>query len=381
MASGDEAMAAGIRLGDPAPWFSGVTMTGGRVDLHVDAGRWVVLSFLGSLADDASLQVLVELLSEGECFRENHLVFFAILSEPPPPQVYQMLAPIVGPCVNFIIDGDGAIARQYGAEGTRRTIVLDPMLSAVADVRFDDPAGHNGMIRNFIRSLPAPGDSVGVPLVAPILIIPRVFEFDFCDYLIRLFDEVGGEDSGFLLDVGGQTRTVVNPALKRRQDMVISDPGLREMMRDRLARRVVPAMARFFRFAPTRADRYLVSAYSAETGGHFFRHRDDVNAGARHRRFAMSLGLNKDYEGGGVVFPEFGPQAYHPPVGGAVIFSTGMLHEVQKVTKGRRFVFVPFFYGEEDVAIRLGNNAHLAPGEAAYTPGSDLLATSPHLEG
>ena len=368
---------ATIRLGDPAPWFSGVTMTGGRVDLHVDAGRWVVLCFLGSLADDASQQVLVELLSEGEAFRENHLVFLGILREPPPPQVYQMLAPIIGPCLNFIVDGGGVIARQYSAEGVNRTIVLDPMLSAVADVRFDDAAGHNGMVRNFIRSLPAPGDSVGVPLVAPILIIPRVFEFDFCDYLIRLFDEVGGEDSGFLLDVDGQTRTVIDPALKRRRDMVISDPGLRETMRDRLARRVVPAMARFFRCAPTRADRYLVSAYSAETGGHFFRHRDDVNAGARHRRFAMSLGLNKEYEGGGIVFPEFGPQAYHPPVGGAVIFSTGMLHEVQKVTKGRRFVFVPFFYGEEDVAIRVANNAHLAPDESAYVPGSDLLAAAP----
>jgi predicted 2-oxoglutarate/Fe(II)-dependent dioxygenase YbiX len=146
------------------------------------------------------------------------------------------------------------------------------------------------------------------------------------------------------------------------------------MMRDRLYRRVVPAMARFFRFAPTRADRYLVSAYTAETGGHFFRHRDDVNAGARHRRFAMTLGLNKDYEGGGIVFPEFGPRPYYPPVGGALVFSTGMLHEVQPVTKGRRFVFVPFFYGEEDVAVRLANNAALAAGEARYEPGADLLA-------
>ncbi len=381
MTSETNPTSATLRLGDPAPWFSGATITGGRVDLHVDAGRWVVLCFLGSLASDVSQQVLAELLSEGAAFKENHLVFFGVLREPPPPEVFQMLEPIVGPCLNFIVDGDGAISRQYGAEGVNRTVVLDPMLSAVADVRFDDPAGHTDMIRNFIRTLPAPGDSVGGPLVAPILIIPRVFEFDFCDYLIRLFDEVGGEDSGFMLDIDGETRTVINPALKRRQDMVISDPGLREMMRDRIARRVVPAMERFFRFAPTRADRYLVSAYTAETGGHFFRHRDDVNAGARHRRFAMSLGLNKDYEGGGVVFPEFGPQAYHPPVGGAVIFSTGMLHEVQEVTKGRRFVFVPFLYGEADVAIRVQNNAHLASGESAYTPGSDLLAALPQAEG
>jgi hypothetical protein len=374
MTTDSNSMPGGIRLGDPASWFSGGTITGGRVDLHVDAGRWIVLCFLGSLAAEPAQKVLAELLAEGGAFREDHLVFYGITRDAPPPEVQAMLAPIVGPSLNFIVDGDGSIARRYGAEAASRTIVLDPMLSAVADVRFDDPGDHTAMIRNLIRSLPPPGDSVGVALTAPVLIIPRVFEFEFCDYLVKLFDQVGGEESGFLLDQDGVTRTVVDPALKRRQDMSIVDPTLREMMRDRLYRRVVPAMARFFRFAPTRADRYLVSAYTAETGGHFFRHRDDVNAGARHRRFAMTLGLNKDYEGGGIVFPEFGPRPYYTPVGGALVFSTGMLHEVQPVTKGRRFVFVPFFYGEEDVAVRLANNAALAAGEARYEPGADLLA-------
>ena len=369
-----------IRLGDPAPWFGGATITGGRVELHVDAGRWVVLCFLGSLAEERAQKTLVELLAEGQAFRVNHLVFLGILSAPPPPQIHEMLAPIVGPCLNFIIDGDGAIARQYGAEHCPRTVVLDPLLCAIADVRFDDAAGHDAMIRQLIRELPAPGDSVGIPLVAPVLIVPRVFEFGFCDYLIKLFDALGGQESGFLLDHDGQTRTVINASLKRRQDLVITDPELRETMRDRLARRVAPAMARFFRFQPTRADRYLVSAYTAETGGHFFRHRDDINSGARHRRFAMTLGLNKDYDGGGIVFPEFGPRAYFPPVGGALVFSTGMLHEVQPVTRGRRFVFVPFFYGEEDVAERVRNNARLAPGEPLYEPGSDLLTASAAME-
>jgi len=363
-----------IRLGDPAPWFSGGTLTGGRVDVQVHGGRWVVLCFLGSLSLEPAQKVLTELLAEGQVFAEDHLVFLAILSEPPPPFLHDMLAPIVRPALNFIIDGDGSIARQYGAETIPRTIVLDPLLSAIADVRFDDPGGHNAMIRNLLRSLPAPADSVGVELVAPVLIIPRVFEFEFCDYLVKLFDHVGGTDSGFLLDTNGETKTIVDHSLKRREDMVITDPGLRDRMRDRLVRRVVPAMARFFRFAPTRADRYLVSAYSAETGGHFYRHRDDVNAGARHRRFAMTLGLNKEYEGGGIVFPEFGRRRYQAPVGGAVIFSTGMLHEVLPVTSGRRCVFVPFLYGEEDVAVRVANNAQLAAGEAPYQPGSDLLA-------
>ena len=38
-------------LGDPVPWFSLAVVTGGSFDLQASAGRWVVLSFLGSLSD------------------------------------------------------------------------------------------------------------------------------------------------------------------------------------------------------------------------------------------------------------------------------------------------------------------------------------------
>jgi hypothetical protein len=37
-----------IILGHRVPWFSAPLITGGTFDLHVSAGRWVVLSFLGS---------------------------------------------------------------------------------------------------------------------------------------------------------------------------------------------------------------------------------------------------------------------------------------------------------------------------------------------
>src|SRR6202044_384091 len=40
-----------IVLGDPVPRFSAPLVTGGSFDLHVSAGRWVVLSFLGSPAN------------------------------------------------------------------------------------------------------------------------------------------------------------------------------------------------------------------------------------------------------------------------------------------------------------------------------------------
>jgi predicted 2-oxoglutarate/Fe(II)-dependent dioxygenase YbiX len=92
-----------------------------------------------------------------------------------------------------------------------------------------------------------------------------------------------------------------------------------------------------------------------------------------HRRFAVSINLNRDYEGCDLIFPEFGRRTYRAPVGGAVVFSCGALHEVTPITRGRRYAFLPFLYGEADAAMREANNVRLAAGSALYRPGDDLL--------
>jgi predicted 2-oxoglutarate/Fe(II)-dependent dioxygenase YbiX len=116
-----------------------------------------------------------------------------------------------------------------------------------------------------------------------------------------------------------------------------------------------------------------VSCYDSALGGHFYRHRDNVNVGAQHRRFAVSINLNTDYDGCDLILPEFGRRQYRAPCGGAVVFSCGALHEVTPITRGKRYAFVPFLYGEEDAALREANNAHLQAGEAQYVAGSDRL--------
>jgi peroxiredoxin len=360
-----------ITLGDPVPWFSMPTVTGGSVDLHVDAGRWVVLAFLGSLDEPRGAQELAELLKEARLLEEDKIVLYGIVPSPPP--ALQILASISGPALCFIADYDGVLSRQYGAFGAPRTIVLDPMLRAVADIPWDHPAGHAPLVRSVLKDLPAVDDSAGVQMTAPVLIVPRVFDFPLCDLMMRLYDQMGGEDSGFLLDHDGKTATVVDHQLKRRQDLVISAPELREVIRQHIVTRLLPPIERFFQFRATRMDRTMVCCYDSKVGGHFFRHRDNINAGAQHRRFAVSINLNGDYEGCDLRFPEFGRRTYRPPAGGAVVFSCGALHEVLPVTRGRRFAFVPFLYGEEDALVRERNNANLAAGEAHYTSGYDRL--------
>jgi predicted 2-oxoglutarate/Fe(II)-dependent dioxygenase YbiX len=224
-----------------------------------------------------------------------------------------------------------------------------------------------------LQSLPAVDDSAGVPLTAPALIVPRVLDFELCDFLIQFYEKLGGKDSGFLLDSEGKTSTVVDYRLKRRSDLGIAAPKLREAIRSQIVRRLVPAIERFFQFSPTRMDRYIVACYDSAAGGHFYRHRDNVNAGAQHRRFAVTINLNGDYDGCDLVFPEFGRRSYRAPHGGAIVFSCGALHQVTPVTRGRRFAFLAFLYGEADAALREKNNAKIVQSEFRYAAMSDRL--------
>ena len=88
----------------------------------------------------------------------------------------------------------------------------------------------------------------------------------------------------------------------------------------------------------------------------------------------MTINLNNDYDGCDLVFPEFGRRVYRAPSGGAVVFSCGALHQVTPVTRGRRYAFLAFLYGEADAALREENNAKIAQSEFRYAGGlSDRL--------
>jgi hypothetical protein len=361
-----------IALGDPVPWFGAPLVGDGAFNLQVAAGRWIVLSFLGSPCDPKGKAELTGLLGDAHLFSQDRIVFYGVLSAPPGDPAYY--AALSTPAISFIADYDGAISRAYSAASMPRTIVLDPMLRAIADIPWDFAAGHAQTVRGVLQSLPAVDDCAGVPLTAPVLIVPRVFDFALCDFLVDFYDKLGGKDSGFLLDSSGQTATVVDYKLKRRNDLGVVRPEVRDAIRGQIVRRLLPAIERFFQFSATRMDRYIVACYDSAIGGHFYRHRDNVNAGAQHRRFAVTINLNKDYDGCDLTFPEFGSRTYRAPHGGAIVFSCGALHQVTPVTRGRRYAFLAFLYGEADAALREKNNANITQSEFRYAGGtSDRL--------
>lgn len=360
-----------VILGDPVPWFSLPVVTGGSFDLQASAGRWVVLSFVGSIADPRAMVEVAELARLATSFSEDHLVIGCVFTG----QAANLdgLGALSSSTLSFLADHDGAVSQSFGATEMPRTIVLDPMLRAIADIAWDNPQGHADMVRNVLQGLPPVEDSAGVPMFAPALMVPRVFSFGICDFLIQFYETQGAVDSGFQFDVDGKTVTLSDWRLKRRSDVAVGVPEVRELIRDHVVRRLVGPIEQFFQFKVTRMDRYVVACYDSAVSAHFHRHRDNINAGAQHRRFALSINLNRDFDGGDLMFPEFGRKTYRPSEGGALVFSCGALHQVTPVTKGKRYAFLAFMYGEEDVARREANNSKLHAGELQYSAGRDRL--------
>ena len=246
-----------------------------------------------------------------------------------------------------IVDEEGLIARRYGLSGEHATVVLDGRLRVLA-VLDDDT--------RLPEVLSTPPDDIP----APILVVPRVFEPDFCVRLVAEYDRVGGTDSGFVRDdEHGRTVGVLDHTHKRRSDLVVTDQELRAGMRERIERRLLPEIRRAFQFTATRIERYLLSCY--EAAGHFGPHRDNTTKGTAHRKFAVTINLNTGYAGGDLRFPEFGQRSYRGQFGAAIVFSCSLLHEATQVTEGRRYCTLPFLYDEAGEALRQRNRAYVAP--------------------
>ena len=218
----------------------------------------------------------------------------------------------------------------------------------------------------YLKQLPPPDRFAGFEVPPPILVIPNVFEPEFCQHLIALYEKHGGEESGFMRDVDGKTIKLNDHSHKRRKDYLIEDPELMRQLQARISRRVNPEIWKIYAFKVTRMERYIVSCYAAEDEAHFRAHRDNTTKGTAHRRFAVSINLNAEFEGGEVSFPEYGSRSFKAPIGGAVIFPCALLHAVSKVTSGRRYAFLPFLYDEEAAKIRETNNQFLGEGMSSY---------------
>ncbi|TPG46954.1 2OG-Fe(II) oxygenase [Roseomonas nepalensis] len=340
-----------------------------RYAFHSVAGRYVVLAFLGSASHPASAGASAGAWAALGRARAAGLLddaracAFAVTADPA--DAAPALADAL-PGLRVIRDHDRAVSLAYGAwvaagagGYTPFALLLDPMLRVLAAA----PVGAIERLLGLLAGLPAPGLHAGMEVPAPVLVLPRVLEPDFCRALVALYEERGGQESGFMREVGGRTVPVLDAGHKRRKDLVIEDEAVRAGLRERLARRLLPEIERAFGFRATRIERYIVACYDAADGGHFRAHRDNTTRATAHRRFAVSINLNEGFEGGDLLFPEFGPRRYRPPPGGAVVFSCSLLHEAGRVTRGVRYATLPFLYDEAGARVRAEGRRFLGAAE------------------
>ncbi len=238
----------------------------------------------------------------------------------------------LGPDVTVFTDPEGRVAAAYrlAPESAVTTFALDPNLR-VADA---------------LHAYPEPDPPVRVAAQAPVLYVPNVLDREGCAALMHVFSERGHAETGVERSAEGRREDALAPSAKRRFDHTVTDPQLLRSLTGTVGRRVMPELQKAFAYRATRFEGFKIACYEATTAGFFAAHRDNLSPSTAHRRFAMTLNLNDDYEGGELRFPEYGWMRYRPTAGEALLFSCSHLHEVLPVTSGRRFVLLSFLFGE-----------------------------------
>jgi peroxiredoxin/predicted 2-oxoglutarate/Fe(II)-dependent dioxygenase YbiX len=346
------------QVGEPAPFFAAATDGVDRYSLDVVAGRWIVLMFFGTAGQVAPAEGLAQALERRALFSGRDAAFFGV-SVDPADRSERGLANS-DPGVRFFWDFDLAVSRLYGVVDAANLapclFLIDPTFRIAMSAPIEATAEVLDRLAQELADAPRAAETS----YAPVLTLPRIFEPELCEALIAYYRTGEATASGFARDVDGRTVQHIDTFLKRRSDVTVEDAAVLEAIQSRLEDRLFPMVKRALGWQAQHIERYLISRYAEEDLGFFSPHRDDVTAGTAHRKFAVSLNLNDGYEGGDLRFPEFGPRTYRPPAGGATVFCCSLLHEATPVTRGERFVFVPFLYDEDGARIRRQNMGKVA---------------------
>ena len=253
-------------------------------------------------------------------------------------------------------DVDGAVCRHFGFTGRDKPVAalavyaLDRNLRVLDVARsLDGQIDLSPVVTAIKKAVPLP-EPVPAPRPAPILLIPNVLDAQTCTDLIATWHEKGNIASGTHDSQGNADLGAYAQTSKARRDHEIKDPKLKALVSELIGRRIAPEIQKAFDYQVAGTTMVKIARYGADTGGYFRSHRDNISPGVLHRRFALSLMLNdpSDYTGGGLRFIEYGPEAYYPPAGAAMVFSGSLLHEVMPVTAGERFVLLTFLFSARE---------------------------------
>ncbi len=256
------------------------------------------------------------------------------------------------------VDSTGAVFASYGLHKGHCVNCRIVLLTPFRQVRgwIDNPEDLEKTMRAIMDILHT-SDLVSTeanwsPPHAPVLIVPNVLSRAECAKLIESFETGGpftvrpprpGEFHGnYKIPVYEHER-------QDRVDHIIKDRNILDFLDSRIFSRVTPAIQKAFAFEVTRREDLHIARYAGQRGGHNMGHRDNTSAATSYRRFALSLNLNDDYEGGGVAFKEYSQRAYKSPAGTAIVFSSSLLHEVLETTRGIRYTLISHLFNEQSL--------------------------------
>lgn len=349
--------------GDPAPWFrQRCTAPQGSYTFDMSAGRHVVLFFFGSSLDAGVRAELAQIRANRTVFDTRQVNFFGVSADTGDEVEGRLTEDPPG--IRFFWDCDRVVGRLYGAQPlaadealpTRaRWVLLDPMLRVlgVVDHKPGTAAHVLAVLHQLLTTTKCRADSA-----APVLSLDQVFEPEFCQRLVAAYQAGGSVASGVLTErEAGRSTAISDVGFKRRRDCVLRDDALVQQVQARIIRRVVPEVRKVFQFEAAHLERLIVACYDSADRGCFGAHRDNTVSATAHRRFAVSINLNEDFEGGELSFPEFGTRSYRPGAGGALIFSCSLMHAVSPVLRGRRYACLPFMYDEAASKLKRANRA------------------------
>jgi predicted 2-oxoglutarate/Fe(II)-dependent dioxygenase YbiX len=319
--------------GERAPDFILPTHDGTQMRFYGHAGGKPVLLVF---ADERHLQHLIKIFPVTSDFD-----LFAVVRDPPT---------AANPPFTVFIDSDGKISSAFRPESQVEAIVyaLDPNLRVLYNFELDDSS-------DAIQLTQAALDEQGIDRQAaeitgqapPVLMIPNTLNAEICEHLIETWEAGETEFTGVEQSAEGRREEKIAGDLKRRRDLTVTDDSLIKLLSSTVGRRVIPELRKAFAYHATRFEGFKIACYEADVGGFFHAHRDNLSPSTAHRRFAMSLNLNDEYDGGQLRFPEYGCDLFRPAAGAALLFSCAHLHEVLPVSSGRRFVLLSFLFADE----------------------------------
>ena len=334
-------------------------------------GNLVALFFYPSNADAEAARELLGFVARAEAFEAAGARVVAVTRDGT--EANAALEAEHGIGFTLFSDPAGAITRGYGAgaagaatppvlpwaEAAPRpgagctTYLLDRNQRVLAAFHGGD--AHAARALAYLEAeVPAPAPARLIAAQAPVLLLPNVVPAPLCARIIaawRADHEEGAvrRRAGASGEAEGGTRTkVVDYGMKKRLDHR-PDDALNRDLSEAVMSRIGPEVYKAFQFRVIALERFCIAAYEAGRGDYFKAHRDNTTEQTAKRRFAVTLNLNDDYQGGGLKFAEFGEDVYGTAAGGAVVFSCSLMHEALPVTKGTRFTALSFMFGPGDV--------------------------------